>query len=70
MTSITQFHELTGGQRIAYRLHRGSGPTLVFLPGYMSDMTGSKATALYDWAKSRDLGCLLLDYSGCGQSPG
>ena len=70
MTSATQFHELPDGRRIAYRLHRGSGPALVFLPGYMSDMSGSKATALYQWASSRGRSCLLLDYSGCGQSSG
>lgn len=70
MTDTARFHELPDGRRIAYRLHRGSGPTLVFLPGYMSDMAGSKATALFEWAQSRDRGCLLLDYSGCGQSPG
>ncbi|HZU62162.1 MAG TPA: alpha/beta hydrolase [Novosphingobium sp.] len=47
-----------------------AAPTLVFLPGYMSDMSGSKATALFDWAWARGHGCLLLDYSGCGQSEG
>ncbi len=70
MTDTTQFHELPNGRRIAYRLHRGSGPALVFLPGYMSDMAGSKATALFDWAKRRNQTCLLLDYSGCGESSG
>jgi pimeloyl-ACP methyl ester carboxylesterase len=43
---------------------------LVFLPGYMSDMAGSKATALFDWASTQGRSALLLDYSGCGQSPG
>jgi pimeloyl-ACP methyl ester carboxylesterase len=42
----------------------------VFLPGYMSDMAGSKATALFEWAGQAGHGCLLLDYSGCGESPG
>jgi pimeloyl-ACP methyl ester carboxylesterase len=42
----------------------------VFLPGYMSDMAGSKATALFDWAVARGRAALLLDYSGCGESPG
>lgn len=69
MTDI-QFHTLPGGRQIAFRQTIGAGPTLVFLPGYMSDMAGSKAAALFDWASSRGLGCLLLDYSGCGASPG
>lgn len=48
----------------------GRGPTIVFLPGYMSDMEGGKATALFDWATAEGRACLLLDYAGCGQSGG
>ena len=55
---------------IAHRFTPGDGPTIVFLPGYMSDMAGSKATALFDWARARGHACLCLDYSGCGQSEG
>lgn len=58
------------GRSIAYRHAPGRGPTLVFLPGYMSDMAGSKASALFDWAVRNGRGCLLLDYSGCGESTG
>lgn len=36
----------------------------------MSDMDGSKATALFDWAMQNGRECLLLDYSGCGKSEG
>jgi pimeloyl-ACP methyl ester carboxylesterase len=56
--------------RLAYRFASGSRPTLVFLPGYMSDMEGSKATALFDWAVSEGRAALLLDYAGCGKSDG
>ena len=70
----TQFHTLADGRRIAYRFNPGSaaasGPALVFLPGYKSDMAGSKATAVLDWATAQDRACLLLDYSGCGESSG
>ena len=38
------------GRRIAYRFRRGSGPVLVFLPGYASDMEGTKALALDAYA--------------------
>ena len=69
MTNLTM-HELQDGRRIAIRHAPGTGPTLVFLPGYMSDMSGSKATALFDRAQSLGRACLLLDYSGCGESPG
>ncbi|MFC4293776.1 alpha/beta fold hydrolase [Novosphingobium tardum] len=59
-----------GGRRIAFRHAPGEGPALVFLPGYMSDMSGSKAAAVLAWARSRGRACLLLDYSGCGISDG
>ncbi|MFZ9394562.1 MAG: alpha/beta fold hydrolase [Erythrobacter sp.] len=68
--SEIQFHTMPDGRRIAYRLARGRGTTLVFLPGYMSDMTGSKATAVFDRALAEGRSCLLLDYSGCGASSG
>ncbi len=58
------------GIKLAYRLNEGRGPTLVFLPGYMSDMQGGKATALYAWAQAQGIGMLRLDYSGCGESDG
>lgn len=65
-----QFHEMSDGRRIAYRFTPGSGPTLVFLPGYMSDMDGGKATSVFDRAQREGRACLLLDYSGCGRSDG
>lgn len=64
------FHDMPDGRRIAYRHLSGSSPTLVFLPGYMSDMEGGKATALFEWARQQGRACLLLDYSGCGASEG
>ncbi|NVD44584.1 alpha/beta fold hydrolase [Qipengyuania atrilutea] len=65
-----QFHTMSDGRRIAYRSSASNGPTIVFLPGYMSDMDGGKATAIASWAKKRRHGTLLLDYSGCGHSDG
>jgi pimeloyl-ACP methyl ester carboxylesterase len=64
------FHTLADGRRIAFRHCAGSDPAFVFLPGYKSDMAGSKATALFEWAGQAGRACLLLDYSGCGESPG
>ena len=66
----TAFHALSDGRRIAYRHLAGRGPGLVFLPGYLSDMAGAKASALADWARGEGRECLLLDYSGCGESEG
>lgn len=58
------------GIRLATRLQPGRGPTILFLPGYMSDMSGTKAQALLRWAGATGRACLLLDYSGCGASEG
>ena len=63
-------HTLYDGRRIAFRYTHGTGPCLVFLPGYMSDMAGGKATALFAEAEAQGRACLLLDYSGCGRSDG
>lgn len=68
--SETRFHALPDGRRIAFRHNPGNGPALVFLPGYMSDMAGGKASAVFDWAVAHGRACLLLDYSGCGESEG
>jgi pimeloyl-ACP methyl ester carboxylesterase len=38
------------GVRLAYVHTPGQGPTIVFLPGFMSDMTGDKAVELERWA--------------------
>jgi len=68
--SDTQFHIMPDGRRIAFRFTPGNGPALVFLPGYKSDMAGGKACAVFDWARAQGRACLLLDYSGCGESEG
>ena len=48
----------------------GRGPTLVFLPGFGSDMKGSKALHLAALAARRQQAMLRLDYSGHGESGG
>ncbi|KPF78255.1 alpha/beta hydrolase [alpha proteobacterium AAP81b] len=67
-TSLAHFDH--DGAALAYRFQPGRGPLLVFLPGYMSDMAGSKAVAVADRAAARGRACLRLDYSGCGASGG
>ena len=67
---MTEFFTPPTGSKIAYRHTKGNGPLIVFLPGYMSDMAGGKATAVFDWAATNNRSCLLLDYSGCGESEG
>lgn len=65
-----EFLTRADGVRLAFHHLPGEGPTLVFLPGYMSDMQGSKALALEAWAIREGRAVLRLDYSGCGQSGG
>jgi pimeloyl-ACP methyl ester carboxylesterase len=65
-----EFVTRADGVRLAYRYMPGEGPTLVFLPGYMSDMQGGKAQALAEWAEREGCAMLRLDYSGCGESEG
>ncbi|HEX8366080.1 MAG TPA: alpha/beta hydrolase [Allosphingosinicella sp.] len=69
MTGIEML-EHEAGRRIALRRRAGRGPTLLFLPGYMSDMEGGKATALDAWAAAEGRAMVRLDYGGCGASDG
>lgn len=62
--------DLPGGVRLAYHKTEGAGPTLVFLGGFSSDMTGSKATALEAYAKRTGRAFLRFDYQGHGASSG
>ncbi len=55
---------------LAHHHTPGTGPTIVFLPGYASDMAGTKAVAVEDWARAHGRACLRFDYAGCGESPG
>ena len=55
---------------LAYHHTAGEGPTVVFLPGYASDMAGTKAVTLEAWAKASGRAFLRFDYGGCGQSEG
>jgi pimeloyl-ACP methyl ester carboxylesterase len=58
------------GIHLAYEFTPGAAPTLVFLPGFMSDMTGDKATMLAAFAAAHGHACLRLDYAGHGASQG
>ena len=55
---------------IAVRALAGASPGLFWLGGYKSDMKGTKAQALADWAAQRGRACVRFDYSGHGESEG
>ena len=66
---------LPDGRTLAYHRTppRGEGearPGVVFLGGYASDMTGSKATALEEWARGAGRAFVRFDYTGHGASSG
>ena len=54
----------------ATRARAGASPGLVWLGGFKSDMQGTKAIALDDWAAQRNRACVRFDYSGHGESGG
>jgi pimeloyl-ACP methyl ester carboxylesterase len=55
---------------IAVRVQAGAAPGLFWLGGYKSDMKGTKAEALADWAAQAGRACVRFDYSGHGESEG
>ena len=57
-------------RRIAVRRRSGESPGLFWLGGFKSDMKGSKAEALADWAAEHGRACTRFDYSGHGESGG
>ena len=57
-------------RRIAVRRDQGAGPGLFWLGGFKSDMTGTKAEALSQWARENGRACTRFDYSGHGESGG
>ena len=58
------------GTRLACVSHPGATPTVVFLGGYASDMTGTKAMYLDAWCRARGQAFLRFDYRGHGLSSG
>ncbi len=58
------------GSRLAYKARSGRSPTVVFLPGFKSDMEGDKAVFLDQWARAHGQAMLRLDYAGHGCSDG
>lgn len=67
------FLEVEGrnGPRRLATLHRnGTGPTLVWLGGFRSDMRATKAEALAEWCVAEGRSCLRFDYGAHGESSG
>ena len=73
LTSIT-VESPPPARTIAVRAREGKGPTsgpgLFWLGGFKSDMKGTKAAALDQWAAQEGRACVRFDYSGHGESGG
>jgi pimeloyl-ACP methyl ester carboxylesterase len=62
--------EREDGETIAYLARGGKSPGVIWLGGFKSDMTGTKAAALDDWAARTGRAFLRFDYFGHGHSSG
>src|SRR5688572_23564736 len=62
--------ERPDGARLAWRIVDGAAPTVVWLGGFNSDMTGTKAQTMAEWAASQGRRFIRFDYFGHGASSG
>jgi pimeloyl-ACP methyl ester carboxylesterase len=70
MTETEGYLATEDGTRLAWRRIDGRGPTVFWLGGFGSDMTGTKAQSLAEWAQASGRACLRFDYFGHGASDG
>ena len=70
MADSVSILDLGEDRQIAFARLHGSGPEVVFLGGFASDMTGTKALWLEDHCKKQGRAFCRLDYRGHGQSSG
>ncbi|XP_058919589.2 LOW QUALITY PROTEIN: palmitoyl-protein thioesterase ABHD10, mitochondrial [Kogia breviceps] len=55
---------------LAYKRLKGKSPGIIFIPGYISNMNGTKALAIEEFCKSLGHAYIRFDYSGVGNSDG
>src|SRR5438270_13878429 len=70
MLDFIEIGEGASLRKIAVRSRAGAGPGLVWLGGFKSDMQGTKAVALDNWAHEHGRASVRFDYSGHGESGG
>jgi len=68
--NFLNFGTASDKRAIAVRSDDGGGPGLFWLGGFKSDMKGTKAEALSQWARENGRSCVRFDYSGHGESGG
>jgi pimeloyl-ACP methyl ester carboxylesterase len=70
MSETSGFLPRPDGARLAWRAVAGASPAVVWLGGFRSDMAGTKAQALADWALATGQAYVRFDYFGHGESDG
>jgi pimeloyl-ACP methyl ester carboxylesterase len=70
MTDASGVIKRSDGSRLAWRRIAGADPCVLWLGGFGSEMTGTKAQALADWAAACGRAFVRFDYFGHGQSSG
>lgn len=66
----TQYYTKKSGEKLAYVQQKRAAPHVVFLSGFKSDMTGSKAMAVDEYCEAEKLSYTRFDYRGHGVSDG
>ncbi len=64
------FFKAPHGTKIGYFRTIGEAPTVIFMGGLMSDMSGTKALFLENWCREKGQAFLRFDYAGHGASSG
>lgn len=67
---MTEFLPRPDGEQVAYHRIAGRGPGLMWLGGFNSDMTGTKAQAVETFAARQGRASVRFDYFGHGVSSG
>ncbi|HWU48276.1 MAG TPA: alpha/beta hydrolase [Asticcacaulis sp.] len=70
LNQALQWLDGPNGDRIAYRRIEGQGPTLLWLGGFLSDMTGSKIAYLSDLCRREGRAFVCFDYFAHGETGG
>jgi len=63
-------HKTASSETICYSVISGREPSVVWLGGFRSDMNGSKARFVDQWARDNDRSFIRFDYYGHGSSSG
>ena len=69
-TDQADYLDIGSGERLAYHRRAGNGTGVTFLCGHGTDMDGTKALVVEEWARQSGRPSLRFDYRGHGLSSG